>query len=205
MNVISKFIVIVTIIGLEAGLGFLAYLLFSKINNVRTMESEQQEKYIEQPFLYLAFGLIVLCMLMSIFLACGLWNAAKVLEKSLLVVKKMIAKVFPVLVIPIIMIAVSIGVLIYYAYVIILHSAGSSFNASRIVWTLLYYEDGKLKHDLVKTLLFALYVMLCVQLLFLIIIINTYVISINVIKRYFEISKSTPCKNFGHGLVMFFK
>lgn len=142
MNVISKFIVIVTIIGLEAGLGFLAYLVFNKANNVRTIESEQQEKYIEQPFLYLAFGLIVLCMLMSIFLACGLWNAAKVLEKSLLVVKKMIAKVFPVLVIPLIMIAVSIGVIIYYGYVIILHSAGSSFNASRIVWTLLYYEDG---------------------------------------------------------------
>lgn len=47
MNVISKFIVIVTIIGLEAGLGFLAYLIFSKAINVRTIESEQQEQYIE--------------------------------------------------------------------------------------------------------------------------------------------------------------
>ena len=111
--------------------------------------------------MYLAFGLIVLCMLMSIFLACGLWNAAKVLEKSLLVVKKMISQVFPVLVIPLLMIAVSLGVIIYYSYVIILHSAGSSFNASRIVWTLLYYEDGELKHDLPKTLLFVLYVVLC--------------------------------------------
>lgn len=40
MNVASKFIVLIAIIGLETGLGFLAYLVFSKASDVREIGAE---------------------------------------------------------------------------------------------------------------------------------------------------------------------